>query len=99
PLWPLHSFPTRRSSDLDRRDGLATSGDNHSAATCVAASTRSTFAAQYLYSGILPNGSSAGLVRRFAAASTKANGMNTTPSGTPSDRKSTRLNSSHLGIS
>ena len=44
-------------------------------------SAGSTFAAQNLNSGILPNGSSAGLVRMFAAASTKANGMNTTPSG------------------
>ena len=34
------------------------------------ASMRSTRAAQYLNSGILPNGSSAGLVSRFAAAST-----------------------------
>src|SRR5262249_23175403 len=53
----------------------------YSAAMRAAVSTRSTFAAQYLNSGILPNGSSAGLVRRLAAASTKANGMNTTPSG------------------
>src|SRR5262249_32930132 len=42
----------------------------YSAATLVAASTASTRAAQYLNSGILPNGSSAGLVRRLAAAST-----------------------------
>jgi transposase len=34
------------------------------------ASARSTRAAQYLNSGIFPNGSSAGLVRRLAAAST-----------------------------
>ena len=34
------------------------------------ASMRSTRAAQYLNSGIFPNGSSAGLVKRFAAAST-----------------------------
>jgi len=40
----------------------------YSAAT--RASTRSTRAAQYLNSGIFPNGSSAGLVRRLAAAST-----------------------------
>jgi hypothetical protein len=34
------------------------------------ASMRSTRAAQYLNSGIFPNGSSAGLVSKFAAAST-----------------------------
>src|SRR3984893_484261 len=48
---------------------------------CAGASMRSILAAQNLNSGILPNGSSAGLVSRFAAASTNANGMNTTPSG------------------
>src|SRR5712692_5901964 len=53
----------------------------YSAAARAAASPGSTLAAQYLNSGIFPNGSSAGLVSRFAAASTKANGMNTTPSG------------------
>src|SRR5262249_12743002 len=53
----------------------------YSAATRAASATGSTLAAQYLNSGIFPNGSSAGLVRRFAAASTNANGMNTTPSG------------------
>ena len=42
----------------------------YSAATFVAGSTASTRAAQYLNSGILPNGSSAGLVRMLAAAST-----------------------------
>src|SRR5262245_10298054 len=55
----------------------------YSAATC-RASAGSTFAAQNLNSGIFPNGSSAGLVRIFAAASTNAKGMNTTPSGMPS---------------
>src|SRR5205823_12382938 len=55
--------------------------DRYSAAIFDAGSTASTRAAQYLNSGIFPNGSSAGLVRRLAAASTKANGMNTTPSG------------------
>src|SRR5579862_561784 len=58
--------------------------DPYSAATLVAGSTASTLAAQNLNSGILPNGSSLGLVRRFAAASTNAKGMNTTPSGIPS---------------
>jgi hypothetical protein len=53
----------------------------YSAATRAASATGSTLAAQYLNSGILPNGSIAGLVSRFAAASTNANGMNTTPSG------------------
>src|SRR5215813_1053156 len=43
---------------------------SYSAATRVASSTFSTLAAQYLNSGIFPNGSSAGLVSRFAAAST-----------------------------
>ena len=41
-------------------------------AACRAAPAGSTRAAQNLNSGILPNGSSAGLVKRFAAASTKA---------------------------
>src|SRR5215831_4818520 len=53
----------------------------YSAATRAASATGSTLAAQYLNSGIFPNGSSAGLVSRFAAASTNANGMK--------DRKST----------
>ena len=56
---------------------------------CVPAPAGSTRAAQYLNSGIFPNGSSAGLVRRFAAASTNANGMNTTPSGTASSWRAT----------
>lgn len=43
---------------------------DHSAATRVAGSTASTLAAQNLNSGIFPNGSSFGLVSRFAAAST-----------------------------
>ena len=43
--------------------------------------TASTRAAQNLNSGILPKGSSAGLVSLLAAASKKAKGMNTTPSG------------------
>ena len=37
--------------------------------------------AAYLNSGIFPNGSSAGLVSKFAAASKKAKGTNTMPSG------------------
>ena len=36
---------------------------------CSGESARLTWTAQYLNSGILPNGSSTGLVRRFAAAS------------------------------
>ena len=60
-----------------------------SAATCAPAPAGSTRAAQYLNSGIFPNGSSAGLVRRFAAASTNANGMNTTPSGIASSWRAT----------
>jgi hypothetical protein len=43
---------------------------NHSAAMRVAGSTASILAAQNLNSGIFPNGSSFGLVSRFAAAST-----------------------------
>src|SRR5689334_21377150 len=39
---------------------------DYSAATRVASSTFSTLAAQYLNSGIFPNGSSAGLVSRLA---------------------------------
>src|SRR5690349_15025640 len=42
----------------------------YSAATRVTGSAASTLAAQNLNSGILPNGASFGLVRRFAAAST-----------------------------
>ncbi len=67
--------------DWQRRVGTAPRPRYYSAATRVAGSTASTLAAQNLNSGILPNGSSFGLVSRFAAASTKANGMNTTPSG------------------
>ena len=49
--------------------------------------TASTLAAQYLNSGIFPNGSSAGLVNVFAAASAKQKGTKTTPAGTaPSAR-------------
>src|SRR5262249_3531999 len=63
------------------RTSILRGDGRYSAATFAAGSTTSTRAAQYLNSGILPNGSSAGLVRRLAAASTKANGINTTPSG------------------
>ena len=60
----------------------------HSAA---AATAGSTLAAQNLNSGILPNGSSAGLVSRFAAASAKQNGMNTMPCGTSRSLRSLQL--------
>src|SRR6185312_1413415 len=58
-----------------------TRGRSAYSAACICGSAFSTRAAQNLNSGILPNGSSAGLVSLFAAASKKAKGMNTTPSG------------------
>lgn len=48
---------------------------------CFGGSAGLSLHAAYLNSGIFPNGSSAGLVSRLAAASTKAKGMNTMPSG------------------
>src|SRR5438045_8734260 len=75
----LHSFPTRRSSDLPT----------------LPVSTRGSIATSWLAAlalGIL------------ACASPATNGGQNSPSTAPSrpntrDRKSTRLNSSHLGIS
>ena len=57
---PNNGPPSRRGTPLPA----------YSAAMRLAGSTGSSLAAQYLNSGILPNGSSAGLVSRFAAAST-----------------------------
>jgi hypothetical protein len=54
----------------------------YSAASMRPPEAGSTLTAQNLNSGILPNGSSLGLVSSLAAASTKANGMNTAPGGT-----------------
>src|SRR6266516_4416888 len=59
-----------RASGLNQR-AVAHPTLVYSAATRVASATGSTFAAQYLNSGIFPNGSSAGVVSRLAAASTK----------------------------
>ncbi len=55
---------------------------SYSAACSLVPRTGSTLAAQNLNSGILPNGSSLGLVSSLAAASTNAKGMKTTPGGT-----------------
>src|SRR5207253_10944939 len=76
----LHSFPTRRSSDLQHR-GL------HDAAA----------------HGLIPSDAAAAL----AVVGTPAHGGRSVPSvgrdrraaGVPTDRKSTRLNSSHVAIS
>src|SRR5712675_1119167 len=70
-------------NETERERELSHPSPPYSAAS-LTTSARATFAAQNLNSGIFPNGSSAGLVSRLAAASTKAKGMNTTPSGTPS---------------
>src|SRR4029077_114457 len=48
-------------------------------AAALTAAAGSTLAAQNLYSGILPNGSSCGLVSTLAAASAEQNGVNTSP--------------------
>ncbi len=72
----------QRSTWLGRRHRSLASADweTYSAATSMSAA--STLQAQNLNSGILPIGSSCGLVSRFAAASAKQNGMNTMPSAT-----------------
>ena len=44
-------------------------------------------AAENFSSGILPNGSSAEFVSKFAEASSKQNGMKTIPSGRPGSRR------------
>ena len=51
----------------------------YSAASCI---IRSILAAQTLNSGIFPIGSSCGLVKIFAEASLKQNGINSIPFGT-----------------
>src|SRR3977135_2215689 len=69
--------------ETERERELSHPAPPYSAAS-LTTSARSTFAAQNLNSGIFPNGSSAGLVSRLAAASTKAKGRTTPPSGMPS---------------
>lgn len=70
-VWGWSGQPAGRRT----KDKLApTSGsgrpDGRYSAASRTGSAFSTLAAQYLNSGIFPNGSSAGLVSRFAAAST-----------------------------
>jgi hypothetical protein len=69
------AFGTERDNGTGRRrprDASQTGAIRaiYSAATRCASSAGSILAAQYLNSGIFPNGSSLGLVSRFAAAST-----------------------------
>jgi hypothetical protein len=84
--YPIrHPCPTGGSADktkaaalsdrgLESRDG---GGERAYSAASRMTSVFSTLAAQYLNSGILPKGSSCGLVRKLAAASLKQKGMNT----------------------
>src|SRR5262245_63314245 len=72
----LHSFPTRRSSDLDRRDAVG----RHVA-------------------GASGEDRRAEAHRRARIAHRGSDARQTARSDDAVDRKSTRLNSSHLGIS
>src|SRR5262245_64992541 len=87
----LDSFPTRRSSDLLKRKKSRTARSR-----CVKLSTRLPIAPAKISDRI----SSCGRVRR-AAVVTYHSSHTTAPqrSTISGDRKSTRLNSSHLGIS
>src|SRR5262245_62226266 len=79
----LHSFPTRRSSDLGRR------------AAIVSTAPTGTFSNSYVTTSLFAASSSS------APASPNGPRIHTpvVAAGHSSDRKSTRLNSSHLGIS
>ena len=78
---PAHvDLPSMRATAPRSARRMPATRVTHSAATAISAC--STFAAQNLNSGILPIGSSCGLVSRLAAASAKQNGMNTMPSAT-----------------
>src|SRR5205814_9920453 len=84
PLWHLHSFPTRRSSDLpgDPRAARLGPGDRLFAGPRV---------------DVLLPASAGRLARRHGRARERARGGERADQR--KDRKSTRLNSSHLGIS
>src|SRR5205814_10471097 len=82
-LWNLHSFPTRRSSDLPA--GVSTSTSKRRAAASFSDRI------QWIFRWVTPvprisTRTSPGRIRHAAGAAS-------------ADRKSTRLNSSHLGIS
>src|SRR5690349_23953394 len=77
----LHSFPTRRSSDLSIR-----------ASSCAATDPDRTEA------GIARNGER-DVAHLRGALFVRDPELRTTPRAKPSDRKSTRLNSSHVEIS
>src|SRR5207253_7145593 len=96
-LWDLHSFPTRRSSDLDsqivrlevQRDGRWTQiGESpiHPAARTA------TFRVENW-------DDSRDAAYRLAYTLKQADGARTEHYWTGTDRKSTRLNSSHVAIS
>src|ERR1700745_1023603 len=79
PWSPFTPTGRRRLTKIDASGSAALARAPHSAATHTVAG--SNLAAQNLNSGYVTNGRGAGLVRRLAAASTNAKGMNTTPSG------------------
>src|SRR5205814_8848470 len=83
----LHSFPTRRSSDLPSADDWGASPGEPEAAPAATPPATSTAPAAAALSGA---------AAATPAAATPAAGQG---SGGGGDRKSTRLNSSHLGIS
>src|SRR5205814_5412098 len=91
----LHSFPTRRSSDLS---GRPTQRLDH-----VVGSTTGQIVANYGYAdddGLLTAISYPDFSSRNVSLTYDGYGrLSSRSDGTGTDRKSTRLNSSHLGIS
>src|SRR5207253_5410645 len=92
----LHSFPTRRSSDLSHRVALVARSPHSSLASARNASSRARArAVAHTLSCALFRLADLSLMRSGIAADTSCTRLNLDGR----DRKSTRLNSSHVAIS
>src|SRR5205814_9400512 len=89
PLPDLHSFPTRRSSDLLRKPG----GNDASRASAP------RLGRHPVPRGRVPSSTRLKLLQRSERRASLGPGVGARPWWAVRDRKSTRLNSSHLGIS
>src|SRR5207248_11503040 len=89
----LHSFPTRRSSDLRVQSGLGDAADLRARGDVLGVHRASDL------TRLRPPLRCAETAFRHRAAALAARGRARSPAAAPRDRKSTRLNSSHRTIS